>query len=73
MQGTKLIMTILVRDEQDIPPQMLEFDKAQSIDHFIITDNLSNDNIAHILEHYRSRGWVTCEEDDLTRRSVVGL
>lgn len=63
LNGDKLLMTLLVRNEQDILPHALEFHRAQGVDHFIVTDNLSNDLTRDILRHYESMGWLTWFEE----------
>src|SRR5687768_12862200 len=62
----KIVMTLLVRDEADILVQNIEFHRAQGVDHFIITDNLSADATPSIVAHYVHKGWATSiiERDD---------
>ena len=62
----RLIMTLLVRNEQDILPHVLEYYRSQGVDHFIVTDNLSEDSTPAILDHYKKLGWLTVinENDD---------
>ena len=52
----KLVMTLLVRDEQDIVRENLDFHLAQGVDQVIVTDNGSEDDTAEILREYESRG-----------------
>ncbi len=52
----KLVMTLLVRDEQDIIRENIEFHLAQGVDLFIATDNRSVDATTRILKEYESRG-----------------
>jgi hypothetical protein len=54
----KLVMTLLVRDEQDIVRENLDFHLAQGVDLVIVTDNGSEDTTAEILREYESRGVV---------------
>ena len=54
----KLVMTLLVRDEEDILALNLEHHLAQGIDSFIVTDNGSRDNTQTILESYKNRGLI---------------
>ena len=54
----KLVMTLLVRDEQDIVRENLDFHLAQGVDQVIVTDNGSEDAKAEILREYESRGVV---------------
>jgi len=52
----KLVMTLLVRDEEDIIRENIEFHLAQGVDFFIATDNRSVDATTGILKEYESRG-----------------
>jgi len=52
----KLVMTLLVRDEQDIIRENIDFHLAQGVDFFIVTDNRSIDATTDILKEYESRG-----------------
>lgn len=52
----KLLMTLLVRDEQDILAANIEFHLSQGVDFFLITDNLSVDGTRDIAESYVRRG-----------------
>jgi glycosyltransferase involved in cell wall biosynthesis len=54
----KLAMTLLVRDEQDIVRENLDFHLAQGVDLVIVTDNGSEDATTEILREYESRGVV---------------
>lgn len=54
----RLIMTLLVKDEEDIIERNLLFHKFMGVDAFIVTDNNSTDRTPDILEAYRRRGWV---------------
>ena len=51
-----LVMTLLVRDEQDIIAENIEFHKSQGVDFFIVTDNKSIDDTPHILKEYQKSG-----------------
>lgn len=53
---TKLVMTLLVRDEQDILRANIEFHRAQGVDFFIVTDNKSVDATPDILKEYEAQG-----------------
>jgi len=55
----QLVMTLLVRDEQDILADNIEFHRARGVDHFIITDNKSVDETPAIIKDYVKRGWAT--------------
>lgn len=52
----KLVMTLLVRDEQDIIRENIEFHLAQGVDFIIATDNRSVDETTNILKEYEARG-----------------
>lgn len=70
----RLIMTILVRNEQDILPHMIEYHREQGVDHFIVTDNLSEDRTPDILAHYAAKGWMTViqeRQDNYDQRAWV--
>ena len=52
----KLVMTLLVRDEEDIVADNLDFHLAQGVDEVIVTDNGSEDATLDILRSYEERG-----------------
>jgi glycosyltransferase involved in cell wall biosynthesis len=52
----KLFMTLLVRDEQDIVRENLDFHLAQGVDRVIVTDNGSEDRTIEFLRDYEARG-----------------
>jgi hypothetical protein len=52
----KLVMTLLVRDEEDILGANIKFHISQGVDFFIVTDNLSVDGTREIAESYVRRG-----------------
>jgi hypothetical protein len=54
----KLFMTLLVRDEEDIVGENLDFHLAQGVDRVIVTDNGSEDRTLEILRGYEDRGLV---------------
>jgi glycosyltransferase involved in cell wall biosynthesis len=54
----KLVMTLLVRDEQDIVAEVLDYHLAQGVDEVIVTDNGSEDATLDILRAYEARGVV---------------
>ena len=54
----KLLMTLLVRDEEDILRENLDFHLAQGVDEMIVTDNGSVDSTVEILREYEARGVV---------------
>ena len=55
-KDTKLIMTLLVRDEIDIIKQNIEFHFANGVDFIIATDNGSVDGTREVLLEYQNRG-----------------
>lgn len=59
-------MTLLVRDEEDILEWNLRYHLSRGIDHFVVTDNRSEDATADILREYERQGVVTYlhESDD---------
>ncbi len=52
----RLIMTLLVRDEQDILRANIEYHLAQGVDFIIASDNLSRDRTPEILRDYAGTG-----------------
>jgi hypothetical protein len=58
-RAPKLIMTLLVRDSDDLVGANLEFHRAAGVDHVIVMDNLSKDRTTEILAPYRRDGFVT--------------
>ena len=54
----KLVMTLLLRDEEDIVRENLDFHLAQGIDRVIVTDNGSEDATVEILREYEAEGVV---------------
>ena len=52
----KIIMTLLVRDEEDILKQNIDFHLSQGVDFIIATDNLSVDSTKNILKEYEHHG-----------------
>src|SRR3954462_9478184 len=54
----KPVMTLLVRDEEDILADNLDFHLAQGVDEVIVTDNGSQDGTLDILRSYEARGGV---------------
>jgi glycosyltransferase involved in cell wall biosynthesis len=51
-------MTLLVRDEEDIVRENLDFHLAQGVERVIVTDNGSEDRTLEILRSYEARGLV---------------
>ena len=52
----KIVMTLLVRDEQDIIRENIEFHRSKGVDFFIATDNKSMDMTPHYLKEYEKKG-----------------
>ncbi|MFI3292936.1 MAG: glycosyltransferase family 2 protein [Rikenellaceae bacterium] len=57
-KSPKLIMTLLVKNEEKVLEQNLLFHKYMGVDSFIITDNDSSDNTPQIIQKYIDKGWV---------------
>lgn len=58
LPSPKLVMTLLVKDEEDILEANLLFHKAMGVDCFIITDNNSTDHTPDIIRKYQQKGWI---------------
>ena len=54
----KLIMTLLVKNEEFMLEQNLLFHKSMGVDFFIVTDNNSTDCTLDILHKYQEKGWI---------------
>lgn len=52
----KLVMTLLVRDEEDIVEECIKFHLSQGVDFIVATDNGSIDNTRNILLKYQKKG-----------------
>lgn len=52
----KLIMTLLVRDEQDIVPCNIEYHLSRGVDFIIATDNRSAQSTTNVLKSYQRQG-----------------
>ena len=57
----RLVMTLLVRDAEDILDDNLRYHLAQGVDHFIVGDNGSVDGSLEILERYQEAGFASVE------------
>jgi hypothetical protein len=53
---TRIVMTMLIRNEADIIRHSLEFHLAQGVDHFVIMDHGSEDETVEIVREYADRG-----------------
>src|SRR5215210_6679544 len=60
----KLVMTLKVRDEEDVLESNLRYHVAQGIDFFIVTDNGSADRTPEILAAYQRAGLMHLLGDD---------
>jgi Glycosyl transferase family 2 len=54
--GVRLVLTLLVRDEEDVIDANLRYHLAAGVDFVIATDNRSEDGTRRILEAYERRG-----------------
>ena len=54
----KLIMTLLVKNEEDMLEKNLQFHKSMGVDGFIVTDNNSTDHTPDIIKKYQEKGWI---------------
>lgn len=54
----RLIMTLLVKNEEELLEQNLIFHKAMGVDGFVVTDNNSTDRTPEILRRYAEQGWI---------------
>jgi len=55
-QQGKLVMTLLVRNEEDIVRYNIDFHLSRGVDYIIATDNASTDGTAAVLEEYEQKG-----------------
>lgn len=70
----QLVMTLLVRDEEDVLRANIEFHRAQGVDFFIVTDNKSEDTTPQIVREYESSGiarYIFEEDDDYNQTAWV--
>lgn len=54
----RLIMTLLVKNEEVLLEQNILFHKAMGVDAFIVTDNNSQDRTPQIIQKYIDKGWI---------------
>lgn len=59
----RIVMTLLVRNEEDVVETSLRYHLAQGIDFIIATDNRSTDRTRQVLRHYADRGRVHLIEE----------
>lgn len=57
-RSPKLVMTLLVKNEESMLEENLLFHKSMGVDEFIITDNNSTDGTLDIIRKYQEKGWV---------------
>ncbi len=57
-ESPRLIMTLLVKNEEKVLEHNILFHKAMGVDAFIITDNDSTDSTPQIIQKYVDKGWV---------------
>ncbi|MFI3301847.1 MAG: glycosyltransferase family 2 protein [Rikenellaceae bacterium] len=57
-QNPKLIMTLLVKNEELLLEKNLIFHRKMGVDAFIITDNNSTDSTPEIIQRYVEKGWI---------------
>lgn len=53
-----IVMTLLVKNEEQLLADNIEFHHAMGVEHFIITDNNSSDRTPEIIRQYQEKGWV---------------
>lgn len=64
----RLLMTLLVKNEEELLERNLRFHHSMGVDGFIVTDNNSTDRTPQILEEYRQKGWVI----EIIRETATG-
>lgn len=70
----ELVMTLLVRDEEDTVAANMDYHLAMGVDHIVVTDNLSVDRTPEILKGYERSGVATYihePSDDYNQRAWV--
>jgi hypothetical protein len=55
----RLVLTLLVRNNQDIVTANIDYHLAMGVDHVIVTDNLSTDDTRDIVKGYVAKGVAT--------------
>ena len=60
----KLVMTLLVRDEEDILREHLEYHLNAGVDHLVAIDHRSQDGSTEILESYARQGVLTHSREE---------
>src|SRR3712207_6531145 len=71
MSGIRIVMTLLVRNEEDVLEDHLAYHFRRGVDFVIAMDNASSDRTPEILEEYARRGLahVIREPSDVYRQS----
>ncbi|WP_300729981.1 glycosyltransferase family 2 protein [uncultured Bacteroides sp.] len=54
----RLVMTLLVKNEEAMLEENLLFHKSMGVDGFVVTDNNSTDRTMEILRKYQQKGWI---------------
>jgi hypothetical protein len=60
----RLILTLLVRDEEDILEANLRYHLGRGVDHILVTDNRSVDGTPDILQRYERMGRVSVRREE---------
>lgn len=58
VENPRLIMTLLVKNEEEKLEANLYFHHAMGVDGFIVTDNNSSDSTMSIIQQYKQKGWI---------------
>ncbi|MDD6498716.1 MAG: glycosyltransferase family 2 protein [Bacteroidales bacterium] len=58
IRRSRIVMTLLVKNEEEMLAKHLEFHHAMGVDQFVITDNNSTDRTPEIIAAYKAKGWV---------------
>lgn len=58
VRNPRVIMTLLVKDEEEMLEANLLFHKSMGVDAFIVTDNNSSDATPEIIRKYVQKGWI---------------
>lgn len=69
----KLVMTLLVRNEEDIVRYNIDFHLSKGVDFIIATDNGSTDSTRDILKEYEKRGVLHLIDENTHNHNLVML
>lgn len=58
VRNPRVVMTLLVKNEEEMLEANLLFHKAMGVDAFIVTDNNSTDGTSDIIRKYVQNGWI---------------